>query len=133
MKCLMTTLAIVSLVACVTADNNTYEHGSLNIHEGAINVSCQNGRAHFSGLSIHSDDAPITRFVLQAGIDANGNGELDPDEITREIDNPSATNHVSVTQFEIGVAQEGQSALIHFEVYQGGERPVYSNTYGPER
>ena len=133
MKRILTAIAAVALVGCITATSKTYEQGSLSIWQGQVNVSCDDGRAHFSGISIHSDDGPITRFVLHAGIDTNGNGELDPAEITMNIDNPNATSTVTVGHFHMGTAAEGQTALVHYEVYQGGDRPVYSDTISVTR
>ena len=84
---------IVALIghACLSASAFGYSSGCYDISSVGIEVDCSNGVATFSAACVEQiafDCPKMSSARLRAGVDSNGNGALDDDEVDHEVNDP---------------------------------------------
>ena len=111
--------AALALVA--TACTATGFHSScFDVVYGEVHVDWRHGSASVAGFCIHRlhPSCPtLQKCKVQAGVDQNGDGKLDPGEVTTSYDdpNPGDTFCVASASVSLNPADHGKRVILHYE------------------
>jgi len=125
-------LVAVALVACSSIEIARYKSGCIEVTGGKISIDCDEGTWSFGGLCarvLHDACPDMTRFVFEAGIDANDNGQLDDGEAIVVVDDGEPGNEACVAAASGSTGDAKHDFIYHYEVYvEGSDTPVVSKT-----
>ena len=126
------TLAGIAAVGCTTIEIAAYRSDCYLVTAAAVELDCDDDTWSFSGLCVtkrHGACPDISRFVFEAGIDRNDNGQLDDGEEILSVDDmhPGERACVGAASGETGGGKH--DLVYHYEVYvEGQAEPVVSKS-----
>jgi hypothetical protein len=122
----------LALGACASMEIGRYKSDCIEVTAGQIEIDCDNETWSFSGLCArkrHSACPDLTRFVFEAGVDSNDNGQLDAGEATISVDHMGPGDEICTGAASGSTDGEKHEVLYHYEVYvEGQDKPVVSKT-----
>lgn len=110
-----------ALAVVVGACTATGFHSScFDVVYGEITVDWSHGFASVAGFCIrrlHPSCPTLQKCKVEAGVDQNGDGKLDPSEVTTSYDdrNPGDTFCVTSASVNLGPADHGKKVILHYE------------------
>lgn len=125
------TLAPV-LGACASIEIAMYKGSCVEVTGGEIDINCDDGTWSFAGLCarvLHPACPDMNRFVFEAGVDSNDNGQLDDREGIINIDDHNPGDEACVAASSGSFGDGNHNFIYHYEVYvEGQDTPVASNS-----
>ena len=125
--------AAVATAACAAAG---YRTDCYEVIAGSFDFDSRTGQWSFSGLCIRRLEPAceeLKEFRFQAGIDADGDGVLDPSERLIDVHDANPQSDVvcaAATSGHVGPGQKGRRILWHYECSKGDEPQPFVSKSG---